>query len=272
VGHLTFFVTGFRASLSRLLRNKTSAEKIAASLPAVPSGTAVYAVGDIHGEITLLRRMLDAISADASQLDEATRRVVVFLGDYVDRGPASAAVISLLESRPLAGFEHHFLKGNHEQAFLSFLENPSAGRDWLGFGGIATADSYGSEGIGRLSEAGGAEALALELERCMPEEHSAFLGALELCVTIGDYFFSHAGIRPQVSLERQDPEDLLWIREPFLSWRRPHPKIIVHGHSIEPAPQLGGNRIGVDTGAYATGLLSAVVLHEAQQRILQVKR
>ncbi len=232
----------------------------------------LYAIGDIHGEAVLLGRMLDAIIADAGYVADCVRKIVVFLGDYIDRGPASAAVVSSLVSQPLPGFEHYFLRGNHEQVFLDFLKEPEAASDWLGFGGIATADSYGAEGIGRLSEPGGVEALAGELRRRLPEEHALFLQSLRHSVTFGDYYFSHAGIRPQVSLENQDPRDLIWIREPFLSWRRPHPKIIVHGHTIEPGPVLGGVRIGIDTGAYATGILTALVLNGTEQRILQVRR
>jgi serine/threonine protein phosphatase 1 len=238
----------------------------------VPEDVVVYAVGDIHGEAALLGRLIDAIAADAGGPDEAGRKVIVFLGDYIDRGPASAAVLSRLVSRPLAGFEHHFLRGNHEQVFLDFLTDPNGARDWLEFGGIATADSYGAEGIGRLSEPGGVEALAEELHRRLPEAHRDFLRSLRSSVELGDYYFAHAGIRPQVSLDNQEPRDLIWIREPFLSWRRPHPKVIVHGHTIETGPVLGGVRIGIDTGAYATGLLTALVLRRTEQRILQVNR
>lgn len=265
-------MTGFWNRLTRRFGSPSRLPETASPAPAVPDGMLLYAVGDIHGEAALLGRMIDAIKADADQVDATARKVVVFLGDYVDRGPASATVISLLASRPVPDFEHHFLRGNHEQVFLDFLDDPATARDWLSFGGIATADSYAAEGIGRLGEPGGIEELADDLRRRLPEEHRNFLQSLNSCVTFGDYFFAHAGIRPQVSLDNQDPRDLIWIREPFLSWRRPHPKVIVHGHSIEAGPVLGGVRIGVDTGAYATGVLTALVLRGAEQRILQVKR
>lgn len=237
---------------------------------AIPAGYRVYAIGDIHGEAALLAAMLDRIRADAGDHPPA-RTLVVFLGDYIDRGPDSRGVLELLCSNPLPGATLRFLMGNHEAAMLDFLAGEPAGTEWLRFGGVETLASYGIAAAGaatpqRLSQ------LRMELEARLPPRHLDFLRGLENSCVIGGYAFVHAGIRPGRSLDAQIPEDLFWIREPFLSDPRPHDHVIVHGHTVTPEPELRPNRIGLDTGAYATGVLTGLRLMGTNQQILQVHR
>lgn len=239
--------------------------------PALPSGLAVYAIGDIHGELSALRNLLSEIVADAGRHPPATRRIIVCLGDYVDRGPDSRGVIELLAAGPPSGFELRCLRGNHDQAMLDFLREPEAAEDWFRFGAAATLDSYGigtagGTGPGRLT--GLRDALAAGL----PPGHRAFLENLEPSMVLGDYAFVHAGIRPGRPFAQQDLHDLMWIREPFLSWPGRHEKVIVHGHSVVAVPQVLPNRVALDTGAYATGVLTAAALDGDRLRILQAGR
>ncbi|MEW5726877.1 MAG: metallophosphoesterase family protein [Pseudomonadota bacterium] len=226
----------------------------------VPEGTRVYAVGDVHGRADLLERMLADIGADA-RARPAGRVVVVFLGDYVDRGPDSRQVVERLMAGPggnLAGAEWVCLKGNHEEYMLRFLTETSVGPAWCLNGGLATVRSY----AGSLPE--GAEAdmpgLQLAFGRALPPAHLRFLSRLPLIHVEGDYAFVHAGIRPGVALADQDPADLLWIRDDFLFEAGGFEKVVVHGHTPTAIPEVRPNRIGVDTGAYRSGRLTALVL------------
>ncbi len=239
--------------------------------PKVPPGTVVYAIGDIHGELRLLDDLLDAIRADAERLEPA-RRVVVFLGDYVDRGPDSRGVLDRLIGRPLPGFETHFLMGNHEAAMLDFLEDPVAAMGWLRFGGLETLGSYGALGAPGTVIPARCMGWRDALKKALPPAHLDFLRALNLYVVVGDYAFVHAGIRPGRPLDAQVADDLLWMRDPFLTDRRRHEKVIVHGHTVVDAPELLENRIAVDTGAYASGVLTALVLNGEERRFLQARR
>ncbi|HWK47588.1 MAG TPA: metallophosphoesterase family protein [Stellaceae bacterium] len=236
--------------------------------PAVPEGTRVYAVGDIHGRGDLLESLHDKIRQDAFTA-QAPRNVVVYLGDYVDRGPDSAQVIDLLINRPLLGFEHVHLKGNHETAMLHFLVDAQAGIDWMSFGGDATLFSYGVRPPQRLAETDGLERAQAELLQVVPRSHLAFLTRLQPYHIENDFFFVHAGIRPGVPFERQTEEDLLWIRGPFLDSGADFGKIVVHGHTIDEQPVLRRNRIGIDTGAYTTGKLTCLVIEGAEYGFLQ---
>ena len=238
--------------------------------PALPEGLRVYAVGDIHGERRLLERLLERIAEDiaAAPASEA-RPLLVFLGDYVDRGHDSRGTLERLCSRPLPGADCRFLAGNHEQAMLDFLEKPEANAAWLRFGGTETLASYGI----RASAGGGVahlRSLRDRLAERLPETHRRFLAALEPSLVLGGYLFVHAGIRPGRRLDRQKLDDLLWIREPFLSSTRQHERVVVHGHTVVDRPELLPNRIGIDTGAYATGVLTALVLEGDRRGILQV--
>lgn len=232
----------------------------------VPDGTRVYAVGDLHGCSDLLGRMHGLIVADARSA-EVDRKVIVYVGDYVDRGPDSRAVIETLISNRLDGFETVTLRGNHDAWMLAFLDDVSVGISWLYNGGGATLLSYGIPfgGIGssRL------DTLQRQLLEAIPASHRGFLETLRIAHREGGYVFVHAGIRPGVSLDAQSPNDLLWIREDFLDSDADHGFVIVHGHTIADRPELLPNRIGIDTGAFATGRLTCVVLEGDTRRFIQ---
>jgi len=225
----------------------------------------IYAVGDIHGCLRQLEQMLKLIGQDSSGVKE--RCQLVFVGDYIDRGPDSKGVIDRLLS-PMDGVTATYLLGNHEQALLDFLENPSAYRDWKYFGAHETLVSYGISPP-RFDDDAGFAAARDQLRQSMPEKHIAFLRGLERWAVFGDYFFVHAGIRPGIPLDKQDKDDLIWIRDEFLESQADFGKVIVHGHTPADRPENKPNRIGIDTGAYATGRLTAVVLEGTERRFLQ---
>lgn len=232
----------------------------------VPPGRRVYAIGDIHGEDALLERLLRQIRADA-KATSGCQPVAVFLGDYIDRGPMSFEVIDRLINQPLPGFETVFLKGNHEAMMLDFLAGPPDPL-WLFNGGAETLHSYGVEGFWMFADAASLEAARRGLEAALPPSHLAFLNNLALSHVEGDYAFVHAGVRPGVPLAEQRAQDLLWIRAPFLNARGDLGHRIVHGHTIVAQPEQHANRIAVDTGAFATGRLSCVVLEGETVRFL----
>ncbi len=234
----------------------------------MPAGRRVYAIGDIHGRVDLLRLLHDRIAEDARGAP-SLRHCIVYLGDYIDRGPYSREVIELLLEGPPTGFEAVCLKGNHEELMLRFLEDAKMGLGWLLNGGDATLQSYG---IGVLRALGGdgsrLDVLREHLAAEAPSRHVGFLRRLERWHIEGDYLFVHAGILPGVALDDQKDEDILWIREAFLHDKRDHGKVVVHGHSITEAPEVRQNRIGIDTGAYATGVLTCLVLEGSGHRFL----
>jgi serine/threonine protein phosphatase 1 len=238
---------------------------------ALPAPLTVYAIGDIHGEIDALNALLADIGADAADRPPDTV-TLIFLGDYVDRGADSRAVLDRLTGPDLPPFHHVFLRGNHEQAMLDFLDRPRTARDWLDHGGVETLASYGVRISVGTTDPARLDAMRDDLRARLPDRHLAFLDALSPWVAIGDYAFVHAGIRPGRPLHRQTLADLLWIRDPFLNSHRRHEKIVVHGHTIADAPDIRPNRIGIDTGAYATGILTALVLSGTERRILQTSR
>jgi len=238
----------------------------------MPAGILTYAIGDIHGRADLLSELLVELRADAAAAPSSMRRIIVFLGDYIDRGPDSGKVIDLiLDLGKGEEFEVRALKGNHEEALLTFLKDPTGGAAWIQHGGAETLGAYGVA-VPRLRTdmEGWAEARD-QLVLAMPQSHLAFFQSLDIVFELGDYFFVHAGVRPHIPLDQQSEHDLLWIREEFLdaspSWR----KVIVHGHTPMPEPVLSPLRIGLDTGAYATGRLSAIRLVDIDRRIIQVR-
>lgn len=195
----------------------------------------------------------------------ADRRVLVFLGDYVDRGLESREVIDFLLADPLPGFETVFLKGNHDAWLLEFLGDAALGGSWLPAGGNATLVSYG---VSAPPGPDYLESLRKAFVQAIPDAHRAFLEGLALQHVEGGYAFSHAGIRPGTALAEQLEEDLLWGRDEFISDRTDHGKVVVHGHFFTAEPDIQCNRIGIDTGAYATGRLTCLVLQGRSQRFL----
>lgn len=235
----------------------------------LPAGLRVYAIGDIHGCLTELDRMHDLISADL--LDRPPQDVhIVYLGDYVDRGPDSKGVIErLIERRDRGdGIGKTFLAGNHELAAFEFMRDPFS-TDWLDYGGLETLQSYGID----LSKEG---ALPSEVERAaiafkdqLSPSHWGFYTALDVATSFGDFFFVHAGVDPHKALEAQNLESMTTMREPFLSWDKPLKKMVVHGHSLFEAPEVKPHRISVDTGCYESGILTAAVIEGNALRFLQ---
>ena len=243
----------------------------ASPAPVPPPGQRIYAVGDIHGRADLLDRLHALIVEDAARAPQGTACRIVYLGDYVDRGPDSAGVIARLIAGPPPGWSAVHLRGNHDAALLAFLRDAAYLRIWGTFGGLQTLASYGvappsaGAGIDALEEARAA------LEARLPASHRAFLEATEAMHVVGGLVFVHAGLRPGLPLSDQVEDDLLWIREPFLSSPRSHGKLVVHGHSPSELVEILPNRVGVDTGAYATGVLSAVVFDGGPLRILDTR-
>lgn len=234
----------------------------------IPDGHRVYAIGDIHGRADLLHELHNQIRDDHAAAGESVASTVVYLGDYIDRGTESRDVIELLLTQPLAGLAPVYLKGNHEEAMLRFLEHPAIGPQWFGFGGEATVMSYGVTAPKDLDDKDYYAELSRQLSASVPAGHKAFLESLELQHRAGDYLFVHAGIRPGCPIEEQDPDDLLWIRSEFLNSREDHGVMVVHGHTPTARPDVRSNRIGIDTGAFASGTLTCLVLEGGGRRFL----
>ncbi len=249
-------------------KKKQQAEEV---LPRIDDGVRLYAIGDIHGHANLLRDMHTAILKDSAEYSGA-RKVIVYMGDYVDRGYQSKEVIDILINNPMDGFEKVFILGNHEDAMLRFIDKPEETEAWLVWGGDSTLISYGvamrSEIGARLSS----KELAAALNTKMPPEHKQFCQNLQLSYVEGDYIFVHAGLRPGVALDKQAREDMLTIRDEFISSTKKFEKTVVFGHTIYQEPFFKNGRIGVDTGAYAYGKLTAVVLEGEAVRFLSVSK
>ncbi len=230
----------------------------------------VYAVGDIHGRLDLLKGLVQRVCADAISLRPDKQPMMIFLGDYIDRGSDSRGVLEHLRAlQASVAFEVRLLKGNHEEELLRFLDDAAVGPIWAEFGGRETLQSYGITAPRRHAEAEAWESARAALNAAMPAAHRRLLEALEVSIAVGDYFFVHAGVRPGVALEAQSDHDLMWIREEFLYCDKPFGKVVVHGHTPLPEAELKANRISIDTGAYATGLLTSVRLDGEQQHLIQ---
>jgi serine/threonine protein phosphatase 1 len=229
-------------------------------MSSVPDDTVIYAVGDIHGRLDLLQQLEEKIAHDAAGVD-AERRLIVYLGDYIDRGDDSSGVIEHLLKPPLPSFERVSLIGNHEAHLLRFFDDSTVGAAWLLNGGGETLESYGVAAPGWSDLEGSMESTQAELRARMPEAHKEFLQSLEPSLLEGDYYFV-------VPFDQQEPHDLVWIREEFLLDKRDHGAVVVHGHSIRRRPENLTNRIGVDTGAFASGRLTCVVLTGNKRRFL----
>lgn len=239
------------------------------TLPRAPADTRLYAIGDIHGRVDLLAALHSQIRVDAETSDQ-DRHVIIYLGDYVDRGEASKSVLDLLLDNPLEGFETIFLKGNHEEMMLGFLDNEPVGAMWLHNGGDATVYSYGVRmAVPSSSVDDRYAALQEALRQNVPERHVAFLRDLKLYHQEDGYLFAHAGVAPGIPLEQQASEDMLWIRERFITSTADHGYCVVHGHTIFDQPDIRPNRVGIDTGAYFSNVLSCLVLEGTEQRLIQ---
>lgn len=228
-----------------------------------PKGKAderVYAIGDIHGCLAETELLLQQIKLDSDYRDEA-RTYVIFLGDVVDRGPDSKGVIELLMNFPYSFAEPVFIMGNHEEMMVrGLMSEPDVLPNWLKYGGYACAESYGVSKRKLMGQ--DPSSLQRILRPAIPRRHVEFLAGFLDYVQFGDFLFTHAGIRPGIPLERQASRELRWIREPFLSFEGNHGVMVVHGHTISPEIEIKGNRIGLDTGAYQTGRLSAVCIQD----------
>lgn len=241
--------------LRKFLRTRAADSPPAA---AVPAGERVYAIGDVHGRLDLLDRLLAAIGSDDAAHDPA-RTTIVFLGDLVDRGPDSAGVVERVLRLGEDRADVRLLLGNHEEVFLAALDGDlRALRLFCRIGGRETALSYGIAPDAYETMDHGELADALRL--AVPDSHRALLAAGSDMEIIGDYAFVHAGVHPERALEDQRGADLRWIRDPFLDYRGRLAKTIVHGHTISDDAEFRPHRIGIDTGAYASGKLSAIGL------------
>jgi serine/threonine protein phosphatase 1 len=230
-------------------------------------GCRAYVIGDVHGRLDLLERLLAEIERDLAE-QPSRKTLLVFLGDLIDRGPHSAQVIERLRTYGVPGLRTVFLLGNHEEVLLRILAGDAALiTQWRWFGGAECLESYGVEpsAIAQLDDQAALEAV----RAAIPKEHAEFIGSFVDTCGFGDYLFVHAGIRPGVLVEEQVQSDLRWIREPFLLDDTDHGCVVVHGHTISEEIDERQNRIGIDTGAYRTGVLTALVIEGEQRRYLQ---
>lgn len=234
-----------------------------------PAGEAIYAIGDVHGQLSLLEKLLDKIDVDAKSLPEGTKPVIVFLGDYIDRGLQSKQVIDLLTGDRLAEYETVFIAGNHEEALLNFVSEPSFGARWSSYGGAETLFSYGVTPPLRIKE-GEAEWVSAwkDFRAAIPDSHMHFFSSLQHYHIRGDFIFVHAGLRPGVAFSDQKPKDMMWIRDRFLKDKSTFSKLVVHGHTPSQHPELDHRRLGLDTGAYSTGILTAARLNGLEIKIV----
>lgn len=233
--------------------------------PAIPPGERIYAVGDIHGRADLFEVLIDAVDQDDRDRG-AAETTVILLGDLIDRGPDSAGVLTLAQSWQ-RNRHVRVLMGNHEEMFLDSFDNEEVLRHFLRFGGRETLLSYPLD-----PKAYSAASLG-EVRRMMsdyiPEDDVSFIRSMEEMIAVGDYLFVHAGIRPGVPLAEQKAGDLRWIREPFTTTRESFGPVVVHGHTIYDAPEITPNRIGIDTGAYRTGRLTALGLEGTNRWLIE---
>lgn len=225
----------------------------------------VYVIGDIHGRLDLLDHIVKKIERDLQEnpVDDA---LTVTLGDYVDRGPNSRGVLDRLACNPFPT-DYIALKGNHEMLLEAFLVDPVVASRWRQFGGVETLHSYGVPVSAVMIGKGFDEASDI-LRKSIPEKHIQFLGSLRLSLPMDQYFLCHAGVRPGIPLQHQRAEDLLWIREEFMNSNISFGKVVVHGHTPVGSPEVLPTRINIDTGAFATGRLTCLVLEGRNRRFL----
>jgi serine/threonine protein phosphatase 1 len=234
--------------------------------PSLPAGVRIYAIGDIHGRLDLLEDLLARIDRDRASRP-IQRSLFVFLGDYIDRGPSSRATINRLIEHS-KGNETVFLKGNHELIAIKSLSDRAPFDQWMRrLGGMETLMSYG---LRREDLLGGRPIVEIQaaFHAALPQAHLRFFRDLQLCFTCGDFFFAHAGVKPGIEISRQNERDLLWIREEFLTSRIDFGKIIIHGHTPAFEVEVEPNRVNIDTGAFATGRLTCLVMEQSKLSII----
>ncbi|WP_429911168.1 metallophosphoesterase [Glycocaulis sp.] len=239
---------------------------------ALPAGVRLYAVGDVHGQDDLLDMMLGRIRADVEAAGGGVQSTVVMLGDYIDRGLGSARALERLSTLSDMPFAMRFLKGNHEEAMLDFLADASAGPVWVQYGGGETLAGYGVKPPSAQDGSQAWQDAQAALIEAMPDHHRTFLERLEPYVVVAPYIFVHAGVDPAKPLAAQTERDFYWIREKFLNSSRRFEYTVVHGHTPEQDYYQDERRIGIDTGAYLTGVLTAVRLEGATATFLQSRR
>lgn len=249
------------------LFKKKSPQKAQRRARSGPADKRCYAIGDVHGCLAELQSLLARIEAD-HRSKPAKQAAVVFLGDLVDRGPDTKGVIDLLRSHPLPFADMYLLMGNHEEMMLKALrKKPETIERWFHYGGDMTALSYGV-GPGEMTGRD-AEFQQQRLRSAIPQSHLDFLSKGYESLRFGDYLLVHAGVRPGVELDNQSRRDLMWIREGFIESDAEHGAMIVHGHTISDGVEVLPNRIGVDTGVYQTGILSAICLENTEISVIQ---
>lgn len=237
--------------------------------PAGARGWRAYVVGDIHGRLDLLEGLLKKIHRDLAR-GRRRKTLLVFVGDLIDRGPSSAQVLERLRTYRRDGVRTVFLLGNHEEVLLRILKGDSELiAKWRWFGGSECLRSYGVDPES-LTGLTGEAALAV-VRNAVPAAHVEFLESFDDSLRFGDYLFVHAGIRPGIEIEQQRQTDLRWIREPFLFDETDHGFVVVHGHTITPRVDVRPNRIGIDTGAYRTGVLTALAIEDSQSWYLDTR-
>ena len=237
--------------------------------PAGPRGYRAYVVGDIHGRVDLLEHLLAKIHAEM-QHRPARKVLIVFVGDLIDRGPSSAQVIERLRCYRRDGVQTVFLLGNHEEVMLRALAGDSTViESWLQFGGLQCLQSYGVT-LARLRRRSAEEVVEI-VRSVVPREHVEFLETFVDSCRFGDYLFVHAGIRPGIEMDQQSQSDLRWIREPFLFDESDHGFVVVHGHTIADEVDERPNRIGIDTGAYRSGVLTALAIEGTERWYLDTR-
>lgn len=235
-----------------------------------PDDTVIYAIGDIHGRAGLLAAIHQRIEADALRR-AARRKVVVYLGDYVSRGEDSRQVVERVRAWLPEGFQRVALKGNHEDLLLRFLDGDlDAGRHWFDYDGLDTLAHYGVTALDRQARDDPSVAILRDrFAAALPQSHLDLFRSLPASYRAGDYWFVHGGVRPGVPLEMQSDHDCMWIRKSFLDSEEHHGAVVVHGHSICAQPVVRHNRIGIDTGAYRSGMLTCLALEGATRHFLQ---
>jgi serine/threonine protein phosphatase 1 len=243
----------------------SSSKKTKSVVPSLPPETRIYAIGDIHGRVDLLNDTLARIDADRVRA-RARKIFEVYLGDYIDRGPGSREVLDRLIER-CRTHDTIFLKGNHETYPLMFLDTPAFLNNWGQLGGFETLMSYGLRPPVQTTPEQQIS-IAQAFNSSLPSTHRRFLQSLRSHVTCGDFYFVHAGVRPGIALGVQREEDLLEIRDAFLNCEEDFGMVVVHGHTPVREPEFRPNRINIDTGAYATGRLTCLVIDGKTLRIL----